>query len=258
MSARPAAARGRRAPRRPTLRLLVALVATAGVLGGSWLVLRDSGLVAVRDVEVTGASGAQAGAIRSALTTAGHDMTTLHLRPDQLRTAVAPYAAVRDIVAESDFPHRLRVRVVEYDPVAAIVTAKGAVPVAADGTLLTGSTADGVPQLKLELPPAGDRITDRRTRGTIALLASAPRPLRRKVTTAFRGPRGLTVHLASGPSVHFGSPDRSRAKWASLAAVLASPASKGATSIDVRVPEHPAAAGLEQASTQLPQPSTGA
>ena len=245
-------------PRRlPNLRLLVTLAVVAGAIAGGWLALRDSGLVAVRDVEVVGASGAQRDAITSALTVAGRDMTTLHVRPEVLEAAVAPYPVVKAVRAEPDLPHGLTVRVTEHVPVASIVTAQGSVPVAADGTLLRGTRAVDVPALKLRLPPAGDRITNRRTLATIKLLARAPRPLRGKVTTAFRGPRGLTVHLASGPAVHFGSGARMTAKWASLTAVLASPDSRGATSIDVRVPEHPAAAGLEQRSIQEGQPSTG-
>jgi cell division protein FtsQ len=252
----------RRAPVRPAialkpkLRLLAALAVLAGLLAGGWLALRDSGLVAVREVEVTGAAGPQQDAIRSALQTAGRDMTTLHVRPEVLAAAVAPYPVVRAVTAERDLPHGLRVRVVQHTPVATVVTPQGSVPVAADGTVLVGATAPGTAELKLKLPPVGDRITDPRTLTTIGLLAQAPAPLRAKVTTAFRGPRGLTVHLANGPAVHFGSGSRLAAKWASLTAVLASSEAKGATSIDVRVPEHPAAAGLEQASTQQGQPST--
>jgi cell division protein FtsQ len=245
------------APHRPNLRLLVATVALAGLLVGGWLVLRDSGLVAVREVEVVGLSGPQEDSIRAALTTAGRDMTTLHLRPEILRSAVAEYVVVKDLSAERDVPHGLRITVTERVPVAKIVSSETAVPVAGDGTVLRGTTADDVPELKLPLPPAGDTVTDRRTLVAIALLARAPAPLRKKVTTAFRGPRGLTVRLAAGPSVHFGTSDRLAAKWASLAAVLASPDSRGATVIDVRVPEHPAAAGLEQAAPQQGQLSSG-
>lgn len=244
------------APGRPHLRLLVALVATAGLVAGGWLVLRDSGLAAVREVEVTGVSGPQAEAIRAELITAGRDMTTLHVRPDVLKAAVAPYAGVKAVFAEADFPDVLRVRVVQHVPVAVVVHAERAVPVAADGTLLRGTIVSDAPELELRFPPAGDRITDRRMLGTIALLARAPEQLRRKVATAFRGPRGLTVRLEAGPAVHFGSSRRTAAKWASLIAVLGSPASRGATTIDVSVPEHPAAAGLEQASIQQAKPST--
>lgn len=254
----PGAAAGRRpvAVRRGRVRLALAVLVAALVLAAGWLALRDSALVAVEEVTVSGASGAQARAIASALTTAGRDMTTLHVRPEVLRAAVAPYAQVKRVTAEADLPHGLRVRVTEHVPVAAVTTAQGTVPVSADGTVLRGTTADGVPALRLRLPPAGDRIDDTRTLRTIATLAAAPPPLRRRITTAYRGPRGLTIRLADGPAVHFGTATRLAAKWASLAAVLASPDSRGASSIDVRVPEHPAAAGLEQRSLQQGEHST--
>lgn len=263
----PATARLRRLPRtstsrsaarlpRPDLRLLAALAVVVALAVGGWMALRDSGLVAVRDVEVTGVSGPQRTAIRDALTLAGQDMTTLHVRPEVLRTAVAPYAVVKDVVARPHFPHGLRVTVVQHVPVASIVTPQGSVPVAADGTVLRGTTAGAVPQIAAQLPPAGDRITDPRALDTVALVASAPAPLRARLTSAFRGPRGLTVRLADGPAVHFGSGERLTAKWASLVAVLASPDAKGATAIDVRVPERPAAAGLVQKSVQEGQAST--
>lgn len=257
MSDHPPDAHGHSTPRRRALRLLGATVAVTGLLAAGWLGLRDSALVGVREVEVTGASGPQRDAIRSALGTAGRDMTTLRTRQDVLEAAVRPYAVVREVSAEADFPHGLRIRVTQHVPVAALVASRETVPVAADGTVLRGTTAGDVPSLELPLPPAGDRVTDRRTREAITLLARAPRRLRSRVETAFRGPQGLTVRLKAGPSVRFGTGARLTAKWASLTAVLASPASRGATVIDVRVPEHPAAAGLEQASAQRPQPSIG-
>ena len=239
------------------LRILAALAVACAVLAAGWFALRDSGLVAVNDVEVSGVSGTQRAQIRRALQTAGEDMTTLHVRPDVLKTAVAPYAIVKSVAATPDFPHGLRIRVVQHEPVATVVTPAGSVPVAADGTVLKGTIAEGIPELNLTLPPAGDRVTDKRTLATVSLLARAPAPLRAKVASAFQGPRGLVVRLQAGPTVSFGTGERLTAKWASLTAVLASPESRGATTIDVRVPEHPAAGGLEQASTQEGLPSTG-
>ncbi len=242
---------------RPRLRLGAAVVLLAALATAGWLAFRDCGLVAVTEVEVSGVSGPQRGAISAALETAGRDMTTLHVRPEVLRTAVAPFAVVQSVSADGDPPHRLRIRVSQRVAVATVGTARGAVPVAADGTVLEGSTAGHVPELRLALPPAGRRITDPRTRATLDLVASAPAPLRARIAAASGGAAGLTVALSDGPVVHFGSSARLAAKWASLTAVLASPASAGATAIDVRIPERPAAAGLEQASTQRGQPSSG-
>ena len=166
---------------------MLAVLAALGA--GGWLVVRDAASSRSSDVEVSGVSGTQRDAIRAALQTAGGDMTTLHVRPDVLAAAVAPYAVVKSVSANADFPHALRVRVTQHMPVARVVSAQGWVPVAADGTVLRGDATE-VPVLKLRLPPAGDRITDPRTLATIGLLGAAPGALRAKVTTAFRGRAG--------------------------------------------------------------------
>src|SRR6185312_7058663 len=64
------------AHRRIRAALIVALVATPALVGG-WLWLRHSSLVAVRQVRVSGAHGADATAIDSALTAAARRMSTL-------------------------------------------------------------------------------------------------------------------------------------------------------------------------------------
>jgi cell division protein FtsQ len=59
------------------------------------------------------------------------------------------------------------------------------------------------------------------------------------------GPRGWTLPLRRGPTLYFGGSERLAAKWAATATVLADPTSNGATYLDVRLPERPAAGGLE-------------
>ena len=54
--------------RPPRPKLLVAILALVLALGGAWLWIRDSPLVAVNRVQVTGESGPDAGQIRSAAT----------------------------------------------------------------------------------------------------------------------------------------------------------------------------------------------
>ncbi len=238
-------------------RRLAGLVAGLALLGGSWVWVRDSSLVTVRDVHVTGASGPQAAAVRAALTAAGRDQTTLHVRGDELRKAAEPYPIVRDLAWDTDFPRGLRIRVVEHDPVAALRGPSGPrVPVAGDGRLLRGAAvARDVPDLAVRVQPAGDRLTDRRTLAGLELLAAGPRPLRRRVERLAMGPTGWTAILRDGPRVAFGDSSRPNAKWASLAAVLTAPETAGTTRIDVQVPERPSASGLEQVAEQL-QPST--
>ena len=73
------------------------------------------------------------------------------------------------------------------------------------------------------------------------MLGAAPAPLAGLVVRAYTGSGGLTVVLRHGLAAYFGDASRRHAKWLSLALVLASPRSTGATYIDVRVPERPAA-----------------
>lgn len=234
-----------RALPRPDLRLVVGALVTAALLLGGYVWLRDSSFVKVSRVDVTGLTGPQAGTIRTALENAGEEETTLHVDRRALERAVSGFAVVKGLRVQARFPHRLLVDVAERDPVAALqTTGADALPVAADGTLLRGTVSDGIPVVKLRAPVVGDRVTDGRLLTTIHLLATAPPALRAHVTTAFRGEQGLTVDLRDGPVVHFGSSARLAAKWESLVAVLDSPGARGASGIDVRVPERPAAAGL--------------
>jgi cell division protein FtsQ len=230
--------------RRPPARAVAACACVLALLGGGWLWLRDSRLVAVDQVSVTGLSGSEAPRVRAALEGAARDMTTLHVRPDQLQTAVEPFPAIRAVDAHADFPHRLRIVVHEHVAVAALAAGADRVPVAADGTLLRGSSTGGLPVVAVAAPPPGDRLADRRTLRAVVLLAAAPPQLRAKVLRVYAGPRGLTAPLAAGPVLYFGGADRLRAKWAAAARVLADRSSAGAIYVDLRLPERPAAGGL--------------
>jgi cell division protein FtsQ len=55
---------------------------------------------------------------------------------------------------------------------------------------------------------------------------------------------GLTLQLAHGPLLVFGSSERLAAKWAAAAAVLADVDAAGASSINLSAPERPAVSGL--------------
>ena len=108
-------------PRRPPVpRGRARCACVLALLGGGWLWLRDSGLVAVDQVSVTGLSGTEAPRVRAALEGAARDMTTLHVRPDQLRTAVEPFPSIMAVDAHADFPHGLRIVVHEHVAVAAL------------------------------------------------------------------------------------------------------------------------------------------
>jgi cell division protein FtsQ len=235
-------------------RRLLLVAAVALLAGGGWMWLRDSSLVAVSDVKVRGLSaGPESAAIRSALTSAARDMTTLHVRPERLRTAVSPYPIVKDIRVTTDFPHGLRIQVVEYDAVAAVEIDGRRIPVAADGTLLRGRPA-GTQLVTLSIPTAngGGRLTSRHGRAAVTVMGAAPKDLRSFVAGVDFGPEGLQVTLDNGPLLQFGDVSRARAKWIAVARVLGDPRATGASYLDVRVPERPVAGRFDDPGSSAP------
>ncbi len=239
--------------------MLAAALALAALLGGGWLWLRDSSLVAVEHVTVTGASGPDAAQIRSALLSAARSMTTLDVRIDQLRTAVTPYPSVKDLRVSTQFPHGMRIRVIEQIPVGTVVVDGRGTAVAGDGTLLHDVAAtSSLPEIPLRVPPGGSHVTDPEARDAVALLAAAPYQLLSRVsqvTTA--APHGLVAQIRGGPSVYFGDATQLRSKWIAASEVLADAGSAGAAYIDVTDPQRPAAgAGSDQASATSSQSTT--
>jgi cell division protein FtsQ len=243
--------------RRPPARTVAGCAAVLALLGGGWLWLRDSSLVAVRQVSVSGLNGPDAPRVRAALQDAARDMTTLHVRGGQLTTAVEPFPAVRAVEAHADFPHRLRIVVHEQAAVGAIAAGSQRVAIAADGTILRGTSTRGLPAIAMSVSLGGDRLEDRAALRAATLLAAAPGPLRAKIGRVYLGRRGLTVPLQNGPVLYFGGADRLSAKWTAATAVLADRTSAGATYVDLRLPELPAAGGLESPTAAQTETGTG-
>jgi cell division protein FtsQ len=222
--------------------------------------VRDSSLVAVERVAVTGTGGPDAPQIRGALVAAARTMTTLDVHLDRLRTAVAPYPVVRDIRVTTQFPHGMRIRVVEEIPVAIVMVNGRGVPVAADGVLLhDAGSIPALPVLELGAPPGGPRLTEPGARSGVALLAAAPYAMLAKISQVSRsGVHGLTVQLRGGPVIYFGDGSELAAKWRAALDVLADPGSRGATYIDVTEPRRPAAgAGSGGSATTTAESSAG-
>jgi cell division protein FtsQ len=250
-SARRRAAR-RRLPH-PSPRLVATIVAAALVLAGGWLWLRDAALVEVRDVRVSGSTSSERDRIRAALELAARDMTTLHVREDALNAAVAPYASVAGLRVRTDFPHGMAIEVIEHRPVAALESGGRRIPAAGSGLVLQGVVAaPDLPTIRVELAPAGERVTDRGTLAALAIAAAAPEPLDRRIDRIWNGPDGLVLTLREGPDLIFGNQRDAARKWASAARVLAEPSAVGATYLDVRLPERVGAGGLGPVSEEEP------
>ncbi len=244
----------RRAIRLPGPRLVAALALAVALLAGGWLWLRDSSLVAVRRVTITGVSGPDAGRIRSALMLAAHNMTTLDVKNGELNTAVAPYPVVKSLSVTTQFPHGMRIRVTEQIPVGEIVVGGRTIAVASDGVLLhDAATTSKLPTISLPSPPGGTRVTGGQGMGLVALLAAAPYQLLPHVAQASStAAHGLEAQLRDGPSIYFGDASDLVAKWAAAAAVLADSGSDSAQYIDVTDPQRPAA-GVTESPTSASQ-----
>jgi cell division protein FtsQ len=254
---------GRGRPRRGRARLLsprviIVLIAVLLLFGGAWLWFRDSSLVAIKRVQVTGATGPDAGRIRQALIVAARNMTTLDVSIGELRTAVAPYPDVKNVRVSTQFPHGMRIFVVEQRPVAAVLVAGRTIAVAGDGTLLSDTVPTAaLPRIPLAVPPGGARLTGS-AQSAVDVLAAAPYqllPRLTEVTTTAR--HGLTAQLRSGPSIYFGDAQRLAAKWSAAVAVLGDPSSGGAVYVDVSDPIRPAAGGGTSGSSTAGGTTTG-
>ncbi|HUB74095.1 MAG TPA: FtsQ-type POTRA domain-containing protein [Solirubrobacteraceae bacterium] len=231
-----------RARKRLRIALIAALIALP-LLGGGWLWLRHSSLVAVEHVKVSGVHGGDASAIEAALREAAKGMSTLDVQQGKLRAAVASYPVVGELRVHASFPHGLRIQVVEQPPVAVLSAGGAQTAVAADGVVLgTQHVSGALPQLAgpVQLTP-GEHVRDAKLVAALTVLGAAPQALRNSTERAFSGSKGLTLVMHGGLRAYFGDATRTHAKWAALARVLADPGSAGATYVDVRVPERPAA-----------------
>ncbi|HET6548449.1 MAG TPA: hypothetical protein VFG79_08340 [Solirubrobacter sp.] len=235
----------------------LALVLVLALVGGGYLWLRGSSLVRVRDVEITGVTASDGDRVTAALTSAAHGMTTLHVDEDALREATAGYSSVAGIEADADFPHTLKIRVIERKPVAALAQAgTRRVPVTGSGLLMNGVTADrDLPSLVLEKPPAGTHITDREILHALTVAGAAPAPLLSRSNQLDVDDRGVVVVMDDGPDLVFGSDRDARAKWSAAARVLAESSSAGATYLDLRIPGRVAAGGLAPVASPTADPN---
>ena len=172
-------------------KIVAGVLVGACALAGGWMWLRDSELVRVQDVFVTGLASAEEPQIRQALKSAALDMTTLNVREEQLLAAVAEYPSIAGLETDASFPHKLSIEVRERAPVAAITSGGSKVAASGDGRVLRGMKASGLPTLRVRSAPAGERVTDRRTLGALGVAGRAPAEL--------QGPDRASVVGRAGP-----------------------------------------------------------
>ena len=163
-----------------------------------------------------------------------------------LEQAVAHYPVVRGLEISADFPHGLRIRVIEHHPAALVQLSGDEVPVAGDGTILRGMPVEGrLPAIDTEVTARGERLSSSAALHAARVAGAAPAPMRSRIEViTARNEDGIVVELHDGPELIFGDGRRAEAKWIAATRVLADPDSEGATYIDVRLPGRPAAGGL--------------
>ncbi|TMM09466.1 MAG: hypothetical protein E6G00_10380 [Actinobacteria bacterium] len=228
---------------RRRLALAILLVLALGALYMLWL--RDSSFVRVERVRITGVTGRDAGRLRARLRAAALRMTTLHADEQALMRSLGANSGVRALRVESNFPHALRIAVVQELPVAVLVSGGDRVPVAAQGVLLPAMSGAGVPAIDVGTFPSHGRLGRGRALRLVSCAAAAPPDLLPRVDRIRELPdKGLVAYLRNGPQVIFGSAEALDEKWAAAAAVLADGSSRGASYIDVRMPDRPVAGGL--------------
>jgi cell division protein FtsQ len=257
---RVAASAARRLSPRLKRRLIALSVACLVVVAGYQFWLRDSSLVAVEQVQVSGLTSADADRVRAALTTAGQTMTTLNVDREALDRAVSTFPVVRKLEIEPDFPHGLRLHVIEYQAAAIAVSDSGRVPVAGDGTILRGVSVEGrLPTVDVEGALGTELLADPLARGAAAVAGGAPAVLRsRIVDVQRRSDEGYVAQLRDGPELIFGSATRLGAKWAAATRVLADLEARGASYLDLRIPSRPAVGGLAATTLAPVAPATPA
>lgn len=233
--------------------LLIVLALCLVLAVGYRFWFRDSSFVTVEQVKVTGLTTKDAPRVRASLASAAHQMTTLHVRREELEQAIAAYPVVRALDVRPDFPHGLTIHVVEYRPAALI----GGLPVAGDGTILRGIPVEGsLPTIEARGVPHGNRLTNPTALHAARIAGTAPAALRPRLELVeMRAQDGLVVQMRDGPELIFGDATRARAKWIAATRVLADPEAAGASYIDVRLPGRPAAGGLPAGTVEPVAPA---
>lgn len=241
------AARASRLARRPSVslpawprlrnRLIVAAIVLAALAAAYMFWFRDSSVVAIEDVKVTGANVAPG--VEEQLTAAATGLSTLHLDRGAIEEAVADDPSVVALKIDTDFPHGVTIDVESRTP-AGWVDADGGTLLAADGTVLaTGAEhPEGIPEIA-----GGDATGDRAAGEELAaarVLGAVPSPLQEQVVQASVDDRhGVVAELNGGIELRFGAPGSADQKWQAAAAVLADPKLTSATYIDLSVPSRP-------------------
>lgn len=222
-----------RARRRPSLRAVVAGVATVAVLLGLAWVMLASPLLTVREVGVTGTERLDPAHVRAALEPElGTPLARLDTGDLAERVEALPLVATADVLRS--WPDGVEVRVVERQPVAVVAGPAGVTLVDGEGRRLMDAAE--APADLPELTPATDRAGADAVGAAVAVLEQMPPELRAQVaTTDARTADSVTLTLRTGQTVVWGGASQSQQKAEVLAVLL----TQEADVYDVSAPRTP-------------------
>jgi cell division septal protein FtsQ len=224
---------------------------------GGWLVLRDSPLFSVNQIEITGLPATALPQVSADLRAAAQRQTTTDFSVGALRAAVAPYSLITQIIATTHFPHGVSISVDVRTPVARLDINHHVAMVDAGGAIVTGAHMQHLVMLRTDARPVRGSTHDRFVLLALQIISDAPATLQQRVASVSLVKGLLTVRLHDGPRLIFGNDALPHAKWDSAAAVLADPSSRGAAYIDVEVPSRPAAMVDDSSTSSATDPSGG-
>lgn len=194
------------------------LVVVAGVLAGGRVFLLNSARFQVTEIVVAASAGIDADQVRAATgIPAGTPLLAVDLAEVRRRVATLPEVASAHAVRK--WPGTVSLTVTERTPVALASSPSG--PRLVDGTgmayLPAPPGAPGLPRLAAARVAPGDPATE----AGLAVLASLTPSVREKLRVVeAAGPAAVTLRLAGGQQVRWGSPDSSARKAAVLSVLM--------------------------------------
>lgn len=222
--------RSRRRRRAWLVALGVAAALAAFVLVGVY-----SPVMALRQVQVVGAQRLPAATVEAAL--AGQLGTPLPLIDSAaVKSALAPFTIIQSFRIESRPPHTLVVRLVEREPVGVVAHGSRFDLVDAAGVVIETSTKrpDGYPTL------VAGNSDGAGFRAATAVVRALPDGIRTKLREVHAGTADdVTLTLAGGARVVWGSAERSNDKAAVLTALMVAHPPGSVAEYDVTSPDSP-------------------
>jgi cell division septal protein FtsQ len=228
------------------------------VVGGvaAWF-LATGPLLSVRSVEVRGEVAVDSEGLQASIERAARRGTMISPATGAIRQAALAHPGVESVAIRRELPLGLVVRVTPAPPVAVAEGGGERALVDRHGHVVgPAEEGAGLPLLTLEsAPPKPGGVLESSTRAPLALAASAPPDLGRRLRGLRVEGARLSGRLAKGPELRLGAPDEVASKAAALAAVVdqLSPAEERAAAyVDLSEPSRPAVGGLPAPAPEDP------